>query len=182
VSLPSASLPPGHPTPSPGGIRAYCTTQMLQRRSGEHGRVAEVFVRAAWRSTYKIQKTGVMPRGPRFLLFHMNADLGGLGGRFAMPSSFSRYEEEQVFLGFRPHVRAAVRSRAGTRLRSFALPRRVKVSLHFLPAFLQLSSRTVWTSVHHVIREPSQESVRRTHNARPAQIKHAARPSAQGRG
>jgi hypothetical protein len=57
-----------------------------------------------------------------------------------------------------------------------------EVSRHSFPAFLQLSSRTVWTSVHHEIREPSQRGVRRTHNARPAQITNAAGPSAQGRG
>jgi hypothetical protein len=30
VSLPSITLPPGHPAPSPGGIRAYCTTCSLR--------------------------------------------------------------------------------------------------------------------------------------------------------
>jgi hypothetical protein len=70
-----------------------------------------------------------------------------------------------------------------------------EVSRHSFPAFLQLSSRTVWTSVHHEIRDPKalcaskigaskahslgallnsgsatrrSVGVRRTHNARPA--------------
>ena len=96
---PQLTLPPGHPTPSRPGRVAYCTTLVLAdgqfastglfrfflhgerpepwrgqavrplTRPGENGRVAEVFVQAAWRSTYIKLQTGVMPCGPRVLLF-----------------------------------------------------------------------------------------------------------------
>ena len=118
-----------------GSSKAVRPTGTLSAEGCSHHRTG----RSVERLLHK--NNGARLSGPCFLLFHINADPGGLGERLAMPHRFPDTRESRFIL-FRPHLRACVRSRAGTRLRSFALPRRVEVSWHTLPNTLQLSSRT----------------------------------------
>ena len=101
--------------------RTSCSTT---KRSGERGRVQSP-PDGPLRGAPIKYKYGANLSGPCFLLFHINADPGGLGGHSAMPKPLSLYDGEQV--SWFPQAPPCLRPFTGWQIcwsQIFALPRR----------------------------------------------------------